>query len=97
MVSIYVAPVTSSLTIWLLLTIATVGANITSIVDGSGGALHIPSINWGLCKHAITPRKPGGGVTCWMTANSLVGKGGLLLGGHHTQFLGLSDLNQSFP
>ena len=59
-----------------MLIIATAGTDITSIVDGPRGNLHTPSINWSLCRHTVTQRKPGGGIICWMTSTLLVGEGG---------------------
>ena len=76
MVSMSVAPVTSSLMIQLVLIVATAGTDITSIVNGSRGTLQTPSSDWCLCRHATTLMKPGGGIACWMTSNLLVGKGG---------------------
>ena len=56
--------------------VAIPGANITPIVNGSGSTLQTPSGDWSLLRHAIMPRKLGGGVACWMTSNSSVSEGG---------------------
>ena len=70
------APVTSSLMIWLVLIVATAGANITSIITRTRGTLQTPSSDWSLCRHTVTPKKPGGSVTCQTISDMLVGEGG---------------------
>ena len=59
-----------------MLIIATAGTDITSIVNGSRGTLHTPSIDWSLYQHAVTLMKPGGGITHCTTSILLVGEGG---------------------
>ena len=62
--------------IQLVLSIATAGVDITYIINGSGGTLHTPSINWPLHRQTVTPMKPGDGITCQTTSILLVGEGG---------------------
>ena len=74
MVSMYVTPITSSFTMQLALMVTTVGSDSTAIPSKYG--LETPSGSWSLCKHAVTPAKPGGHIALWTTPNSLVGEGG---------------------
>ena len=67
-------PVTSSLMMWLALTVATPGAVIIPTANGPRGASGTSSGNWPL-RQAVTSRKPGAGVPCWTTSNSCVGEG----------------------
>ena len=70
------APVNLSLMIQLVLIIATAGADITSLINGSRGTLQTPFGDWPLCRHAVKPMKPGGSITHQTTSDLLVGKGG---------------------
>ena len=56
----------------LVLIVAMAGPDNTAILNGSWGT---SSSNWALCKHAVTLTKPGGGITHWITSDSLVGEG----------------------
>ena len=53
-----------------------VGPNTTAILNRFGGTSQTCSSDWSLCKHAVTPTKPGGGIAHWTTSDSLVGEGG---------------------
>ena len=69
-------PITSSFIMWLVLIVTTAGPNITAILNGFGGTSQTSSGDWSLCKHTVTPMKPGSGIAHWTTSDSLVGEGG---------------------
>ena len=69
-------PITLSFTLWLMLIVAIAGLNNTAILNGFGGTSQTSSGDWSLCKHVITPMKPGGGMACQTISDLLVGKGG---------------------
>ena len=57
----------------LVLIIATVGSITAAICKGSGGMSRAFSGDGLLHRQAITPWKPGGGVTCQATSSAFVG------------------------
>ena len=63
MVSIYVIPVASSCTMWLVHIMATVGSIATSICRGYRGAFLAFTSDRSLHRQSITSQKPGGGAT----------------------------------
>ena len=77
MVSTYVTPVTSSLTMWLVLTLEIPGVTTSLMGMVPMGASRSTSTSFGVCKQAITPEKPRGRVGGHMSANACAGKEGL--------------------
>ena len=53
--------------------IVTMGSITAAIHKGSGGTSQAFSSDGLLCRQAVTPRKPEGGVTCWAVSSTLVG------------------------
>ena len=76
-VSIYVTPITSSLMMRLILMVEIPGVTTTPMDRVSWGASEAISNGSGVCRQAVTPAKPHGGVIGWMTANACTGKEGL--------------------
>ena len=60
----------------LALIVAMVGSNTAAILKGSGDTLQNFSGDGSLCRHAVTPMNPGGGVTRWAVSSSFVSDGG---------------------
>ena len=56
----------------LALIVATVGSITAAICKGSGGASWAFSSDGSFHKQAITPKKPGGGVTCWAISSTFI-------------------------
>ena len=61
-----------SFTMQLALIIATVGSITAAICKGSRGTSQAFSGDGLLCRQAVTPRKPGGGVTHWAISSAFV-------------------------
>ena len=93
MVSRYVMPMTLSLTMWLalILEIPRVATSLMGMVPMSGS--RSTSTSSSICKQAITPKKPCGGVGGCMSANAWDGKEGLggvwILSGETGGFIGI--------
>ena len=93
MVSMYVMPVTLSLTMRLVLTLEIPGVT-TSLMDMVlMGASRSTSMSSGICKQAITPEKPCSGVGSHTSTNACAGEEGLggvgVLSGEAGGFMGI--------
>ena len=93
--STYVAPVTSSLMMWLVLTLEIPGVT-TSLMDMVPmGASRSTSMSSGIHKHAVTPEKPCGRVGGHTSTNACAGREGLgrvgVLSGEAGGFIGISQ------
>ena len=93
MVSTYVMPVTSSLTMQLVLTLEIPGVATSPMGMVPMGASRSTSMSSGICKQAITPEKPCGRVGGCTSTNACAGKEGLggvgVLGGEAGGFIGI--------
>ena len=76
-VSMQVTPVTSSLMMWLVLTIDILGAATTPKGMVPRGSSRATSTSSGICRHAVTPAKLCGRVGSCMRANACTGEEGL--------------------
>ena len=93
MVFKYVMPITSSLTIQLALILEIPGVATSPMGMVPMGVSRSTSTSSGICKQAVTPKKPHGWVGGCMSANAWDGKEGLggvwILGGETGGFIGI--------
>ena len=76
-VSMYVTPVASSLTMWLVLMVEIPGVATTPMDMVPRGAPEATSNSSGVHRQAVTPAKPCSGVVGSTTANACTGEEGL--------------------
>ena len=93
MVSTHVMPVTSSLTMQLVLTLEIPGVATSLMGMVPMGDSRSTSMSSGICKQAVTPEKPCGGVGSCTSTNACAGKeslGGVgVLSGEAGGFIGI--------
>ena len=93
MVSTYVTPVTSSLMMWLVLTLEIPGVTTSPMGMVPMGASRSTSMSSGIHKQAITPEKAHGRVGSCMSTNACAGEKGLggvgVLSGEGGGFIGI--------
>ena len=73
----YVTPVASSLTMWLVLMVKILGVTTTPMDMVTRGTSEATSNSSGVCRQAVTSAKPCGGVVGHTTANACTGEEGL--------------------